>query len=182
MYTPTPTPRPMGTPTPTPTKTAQTMWFRVKLTGVNSGRAEGAKITVKFYLKNGSVQQLSEPLTLTHESGGIYKTSAIITNPLPAGTQFRIAIKGEKHIALTFCRQVGQTRPCKDTEYITVPNPVPLSYGFDFTGIPLPPEATLARIKPLLSKPCSKLTAEEKRIGDVDYSGCVNVRDVFLVL
>lgn len=193
--TPTPTPKPVFTPTPTstPAPIAQTMELRVRLAGVSGGEANGAKVSVKFALKGGAVQQLSAPLTLSHVAGGVYKATAMIANPFSAGTQFRIKVKGEKHVSVQFCKQVGQTGPCLDTDYITVPNPVPLAYGFDLTGIPLPPGdlppqdgradmQDLARMKPLMGKVCSSLTAAEKLVGDVDYNGCVNVRDVFLIL
>lgn len=201
--TSTPTPRPVVTsiptpwftvtPTPTPATMAQTMELRVRLAGVSASEANGAKVSVKFALKGGTVQQLSAPLTLSHVAGGVYKATAMIANPFPAGTQLRIKVKGEKHVSVQFCKQVGQTGPCLDTDYITVPNPVPLTYGFDLTGIPLPPGdlppqdgradmQDLERMKPLMAKPCSSLTAAEKLVGDVDYNGCVNVRDVFLIL
>lgn len=191
---PTPTFSATGTPThsPTPTQisnpTSQTLEFRVKLAGVTGAEAQGAKIGVKFYLKDGTVRQLSSPLTLTHQAGGVYKTSAVITNPFPSGTQFRIHIKGEKHIAITFCRQTGQTSRCADGEFITA-GPT----TFDFTGIPLPAGdlpvqdgradmGDLNKLRPLMSKICSSLTTAEKLIGDVNYDGCVTVRDIFLML
>lgn len=191
--TPTPTPRISRTPTPTPGGNQQTMEFRVKLAGVTADQANGAKITVKLYPRNGAPMQLSTPLSLTHVGSGVYKATAIIQNPFAAGTQFRIKIKGEKHIAIEFCRQVGQTGPCSDTEYITVPNPTPLTYGFDLTGIALPPgdlaaqdgrvdRTDFTKMTGLMSKLCTALSTQDKLVGDLDYSGCINVRDVFLML
>lgn len=166
----------------------QTMKFRIKLAGVSDASAEETKIQVKFYTKDGVGVQLSTPMTLTHTGNGIYETSAMVSNPFASGTQFRIKIKGEKHIAVEFCRQTGQTSRCGDNDYI-----VAGINEFDFTGIPLPPGdlhvqdgkadmGDLARLKPLMAKACSSLTEAEKLIGDVDYNGCVNVRDVFLIL
>lgn len=193
--TPTPTQIRTGTPTPTPTSVPgqQTITLRLKLAGVTDGAAEGAKVAVKFSKRDGTITQLSSPLTLTHVGGGVYSATAIITNPFPAGAELRIKIKGEKHVSVQFCRQSGQTGPCADTQYITIPSPAPASSTFDFTGIPLPPGdlavqdgqangADLDKLTPLMSKICTDLTAGEKLIGDVDYNGCVNVRDVFLIL
>lgn len=197
--TPTPTRNPSLTPTRTPTPTPtlganqQEIRLRVKLAGVTGNAAEGAKIGVKFYKKDGTIVQLSVPLSLTHIGSGIYEASAIISNPFAAGTQFRIKVKGEKHISVQYCRQSGQTGPCADNEYVTVSNPAPTYSLFDLTGIPLPPgdlsaqdgqanRADLDRLTPLMAKICSSLTTAEKLVGDVDYNGCVNVRDVFLIL
>lgn len=181
------------TPTPTPSGNQQSLNFTVKLAGVTDGSADGAKIAVKFVNRDSMITQLSAPLSLTHTGNGVYQTTAIIANPFPAGTQLRVKIKGEKHISVQFCKQSGQTGLCADTEYITVPNPSPATLTFDFTGIPLPPgdlpsqdgqanRADFDKLTPLMSKICATLTAEEKLVGDVDYNGCVTVRDVFLIL
>ena len=197
--TPTPGATPTATPSPTPTPiptltpgTTQTLRFRVKLDGVAADQAQGAKITVKFYRRNGTTRQLSAPLTLRHVGNGIYLAAAAIKNPFPAGTQFRVKIKGEKHIAIEFCRQSGQTGPCADGAYITVPNPVPAVYAFDFTGIPFPagdlPQqdgrvdgADIQRLTSLLSKLSSDLTAGDLTIGDLNYDDVINGFDIFLI-
>jgi hypothetical protein len=190
--TSTPTPTISTTPTPTPVA-SQTIQFRVKLTGVDGAQAEGAKINVKFATRDGIIQQLSVPLTLTHIGNGVYQTSAVLTNPFSPGTSFTIAIKGEKHLAVRFCKQVGQTVPCADGEYITVPNPTPLTYGFDFTGFALPPGDTtpqdgradqtdIDRIKNLMTKSTSTLTDADKLAGDLNYDGVINGFDLFLIL
>ena len=67
------------------------------------------------------------------------------------------------------------------------PSPV-----FDFTGLSLdpgdlPPQdfkadlADLDIIRSLLSKPCSALTPQDKKAGDLDYNGCVDIGDVYLM-
>lgn len=184
------------TPTPSPTpipNIKQTLELKVKLAGVTDAKAESAKIAVKLYKKDGTIQQLSAPLTLAYVSNGIYKATAILTNPFPAETQFTIKIKGEKHVAIKFCKQVGQTGPCNESEYITVPNPVPLTYGFDLTGIPLPPgdlspqdgsvtQSDLTRLIALKSIFSADQTADDKRIGDLNYDGTINSFDLFLIL
>ena len=184
----------ISAPTPTPTPIpSQSVEFRVKLTGVTGALAESAKIAVKFSLRDGSIVQLSQPLSLTHVGSGVYKATAVLTNPFPAGTGFRISIKGEKHLAVRFCRQVGQTGPCGDTEYIVVPAPIPLSYGFDLTGISLPPgdlspqdgsvdQADINRLTALMAKLSSTLTAQDKLTGDLNYDGAINGFDLFLIL
>lgn len=190
--TPTLTPTPLP-PTPTPTPAPQTIKFRVKLDGVTDDSAQGAAITVKFSLKDGSTVQLSQPLTLSYLNNGIYQATATLTNPFAAGTQFSVHIKGEKHVAVKFCRQVGQTGPCADTEFITEPNPIPLTYEFDFTGIALPPgdlyvqdgradQADVDKLTALLSKPRSSLTETDLLTGDLNYDGVVNGFDLNLLL
>jgi CARDB len=182
--------RAYATPTPTPTPAPQTMTFALKLGGVTDGSAEGAKISVKFQKRDGATTQLSQPLVLHHTSNGIYEASVVLNNPMPAGTQFRLLIKGEKHIAVKFCRQVGQTAPCGDDEYITASNS--LVYGADLTGIPLPPgdiyqqdgkadASDFEKIMTLMNTSCSSLTDAQKMTADLDYNGCVNVRDAFLM-
>jgi hypothetical protein len=187
-------PKPTSAPTPTPTPLPnQTLELKVKLAGVSAGLADGAKISVKFNKKDGTILQLSQPLTLHYDSSGVYKTSAILTNPFPAGTEFTIKVKGEKHVAVKFCKQVGQTGPCGDTDYISVPNPVPLSYGFDLTGIPLPPgdlspqdgtvnQNDLTRLIALKSIFSTDQTAADKLIADLNYDGTINSFDLFLIL
>ncbi len=170
----------------------QSLDFKVKLAGVTDGSAEGATIAVKFVKLGGEVVSLSNPLALTHTGNGIYKASAILTNPFSPGTKFSVKIKGEKHASIEFCQITGQNAPCTGTTYITVPATIPASYAFDFTGIALPPGDVppqdgkvdvndFSAIKNLMTKLCSDLTSQEKLKGDLDYNGCVTVRDIFLI-
>jgi len=179
-------------PTTSISPTQQTLRFTVRLGGITDNKAEGAKISVKFLMSDGTTMQLSNSLTLSHTGNGVYEAQAVLANALPAGTKFSLLIKGEKHVAVKFCRQTGQTGPCGSNETITVPNPSPLTYGFDLTGIPLPPgdvylqdgmanKADFDKLTVRMSKLCSDLTAEDKLIADLDYNGCINVRDVFLM-
>jgi hypothetical protein len=183
------------TPTPTPSQppSSQTMTLRMKLAGVIGAEANGAKVGVKFVQQNGSTLQLSAPLSLSHVGNGVYQTSAVITNPFVAGTKFRVKLKGEKHVAIEFCRQTGQTSQCADGEFITMPSPTPSAFTMDFTGIALPPGDLsiqdgradindLNKLNPLMAKLCGSLTTAEKLVGDLNYDGCVTVRDVFLLL
>jgi hypothetical protein len=173
--------------------TPQTIFMSFKLAGVTNNSAEGAQINVKFYLKNGTVRALSEPLTLTHTQGGIYTTSTTISNPLPGGTEYRVKVKGEKHIAIEFCKASGQTGPCSDNDYITMPDSFEGNYGLSFIGIPLPPGDLypqdgkanlddLNKLKPLMGKLQSTLTEADLLVGDVNYDNFINIYDVFLIL
>ncbi len=198
--TPTPSPTPTSLPTPTPTPYPQTMQFWVKLAGVTDNSANGALIHVKFYLKDGSILQLPAlPLSymqVTTSGGpvGIYTATTTISNPLPAGTQYRVQIKGEKHIAVRFCKEVGQTGPCDDNDYITMPtnDPQGAYYILNFTSIPLPAgdlnqdgaadSADVKLFTDLWHKPPSQLTPADYKLADVDYSGSIDQFDLIRIL
>jgi hypothetical protein len=188
--TPTVTPTRTGTPTPTTGSQSQTIEIRVKFAGVTDGSAEGAKMSVKFIKVGGESLQLSSALPVTHIGGGVYKATATLTNPLVAGTRFRTKVKGEKHVSVEYCKQVGQTGPCADSEYMN--GSAGSTIVYDFTTLPLPPgdvspqdgrvDATdFNIIKGLMSKLCSDLTVQDKLKGDLDYNGCVTVKDIFLI-
>jgi hypothetical protein len=171
----------------------QTYDFTFKLAGVTDGSADGAKATLKFYLKDGTVKTIPEPIILHASTGDIYKSSVTISNPLPSGTQFRVKVKGEKHVAVTFCKASGQTTPCGDNDHITVPENIQNSYALTFTGIALPggdlsPQdgqvdlSDLTIIKTIMGKPQSTLTPADLSVADLNYDGRVNIYDVFLIL
>ena len=180
------------TPTPTPTPMPQNLEFLVKLGGVTGNSATGAQIGVKFSKKDGTVVQLSSPLTLSYVGSGVYNATATLTNPFAAGTQFTVQIKGEKHAAITFTHQSGQTNQCSDSEYITEPNPVPQAMTFDFSSVPLPPGDTnpqdgqvdqtdVSRIITLMGKSSGALTTQDRLTGDLNYDGVINVSDLFQI-
>ncbi len=171
----------------------QTVTFNVKLGGVTGDSAQGAKIAVKFLTREGAILQFNQPLSLTYTGNGIYQATAVLTNPFPSGTAFTVSVKGEKHLAVRFCQQTGQDAPCAGGTYITVPDPIPLTYGFDFTGRPLPPgdiypqdgqvdQTDINRMVNLLSKPASGLTAQDLVTGDLNYDGVINGYDLFLLM
>ena len=171
----------------------QTFDFRLSLNGVEDNAAEGAQINLKFYLKDGTIKSLETPLTLSHVYGGVYQALATIDNPLPPETQFRIKVKGEKHVSTQFCRSSGQTDRCADNEYMTTPNPLQDKLSFYFADLPLPPGdlppqdgktdmSDLNRIKTLMGISQSNLTPEDLTIGDLNYDGHINVYDAFLIL
>jgi hypothetical protein len=176
---PTPTITPSTAPIPVTGK-EQPIEFRIKFDSVTGPEAEGATISVKFLLQNESTVQLSAPLRVTYLANGVYKATALLSNPLPAGSKFRVLLKGERHTAITFCKQIGQTTPCGNLEYINTPASLPASYVFDFTGIPLPPQANIDQLISLLSKPNSALTITDKIAGDLNYDDIVNGYDLIL--
>jgi len=170
----------------------QTLNFRLKLAGVTDNKAEGSKVNVKFYLVDGSIRTLSEPLILTHVSGGIYKTAAIINNPLPPNSAFSVLVKGEKHIAVRYCKFTGQTTRC-DFNQTMAYGPTSSDVYFDFTGLPLPAgdlppqdgkvdHIDINLIKALMGKTQSNLTTTDLSTGDLNYDGFINMYDTFLIL
>ena len=184
------TPTPTSTPTPTPPPKVDGVEFRIKFSGVTGGAAEGAGVTARFVRSDLDVQ--TSPIRFHHIGDGVYQAVATLsgTLSLPAGPGYTIIMKGEKHVARKFCKQSGQTSPCQGNESMTItasPSPV-----FDFTGLSLdpgdlPPQdfkadlADLDIIRSLLSKPCSALTPQDKKAGDLDYNGCVDIGDVYLM-
>jgi hypothetical protein len=63
---------------------------------------------------------------------------------------------------------------------------------FDFTGRPLLAGDTtpqdgradisdMRKIVALLDTSCNDLTEDNKMVGDLDYSGCVDVKDIYLM-
>jgi hypothetical protein len=159
----------------------------VKFAGVNDNAATGTTIKVKFYMRDGTIVGLNVPLAVTYVGSGVYKATATITNPFPAGSAFTIQVKGAKHVAVQFCKQTGQTAPCAINESMA-----PTSYSFDFTGITLPPgdlnqDGTLntmdiKAVADILGKLRSSQTATDKSLADVNYDGTVDGFDLSLIL
>lgn len=185
------TPTPTFTPTPTSPPNISSIEFRIKFSGVTDGAAEGAGVTARFV--RNDINVVTPPILFAHIGNGVYKATVGLTGSLtiPAGPGYTIVLKGEKHVARKFCKQTGQTGPCIGNESMIIPSGT-LTPVFDFTGLPLdpgdlPPQdgkadtADFDSIKALLSKPCSALTTQEKKTGDLDYNGCVDIGDVFLM-
>ncbi len=176
---------------------AQTLDFRLKLTGVSGAQATGAVVNIRFVraqtTSSGSQSNtiVLPPIALGHLSGNTYSAKVVLTTPLPEGTDYWIYIKGEKHLSRKYCYKTGQTEICPRDggAFITInasPNPI----VFDFTGLPLEPGdlfpqdgkadmSDFTRMTTLFSKPCASLSSEDKKTGDVDYNGCVNIKDAF---
>ncbi|HET7099368.1 MAG TPA: hypothetical protein VFI61_04000, partial [Patescibacteria group bacterium] len=203
---PTPTPSPTATATPYPTATpspspsgnvSQSFTLRMKFAGVTDGSAEGAKVTLRFQNSPNFFDYVTSPITVTHIGNGVYQamlTFGSSVPPLPANNYYAIYLKGEKHLATKFCQQTGQTTRCAGNGNISIPAATfnPASYVLEFTGLPLEPgdlypqdgiasSADFTKIKDLLNKPCANLSVNEKLTADLDYNGCVNVRDAFLM-
>jgi hypothetical protein len=201
--TPTPTSTPTLTPTPTPTPTPPTtVWyqnlkFKVALTGVEGASAEGAKVKIRFEKQGTGYDYETPPVSLTYSGNNLYEVTLSLvnqTNPvIPVGDGYVIRIKGEKHLARRFCQQTGQVARCTGPGliYIGATN-APYTQVFDFSGLPLEPgdlyiqdgvadSNDFAKIKNLLGKACSDLTDIDKLTADLDYNGCINTRDAFLM-
>lgn len=182
-------------PDTSPPPTVRGFQFNVKLAGVNDGRAEGAKVIFGFSSKLLTSPLYTSPVSLYHIGGGIYKALIGVTSDkLPSGNDYSITAKGEKHLGRKFCFQTGQTSKCDPSlgGKITLPPPYHNTLIFDFTNMPLEPgdlqpqdgmtdTQDFSRIKNLMSKPCTNLTDTDKMTGDLDYNGCINITDAFLI-
>ena len=187
---PSESPTPIESPTASPTETpvSETMRFQVSFAGVNDNRADGAKISVRF--RKGSYESTTSPFSVSYIGGNVYEGAITLSTPVPPGDGYTFYVKGEKHVAQKFCQQIDQKDHCTGTGNINVFNGTFL-YGFQ--GLSLQPgdlpnptqdgvadSKDFAKIQSLLGKTCSSLTNEEKYIADLDYSGCVNTKDMFL--
>ena len=154
--------------------------------------AESAKIAVKFSLRDGSIVQLSQPLSLTHVGSGVYKATAVLTNPFPAGTGFRISIKGEK--LLRSGSAVKLVKPAH-AAIQNILSSLPQSlFHMDLTSpvslyrLAIVPQdgsvdqADINRLTALMAKLSSTLTAQDKLTGDLNYDCAINGFDLFLIL
>jgi hypothetical protein len=180
--------RPVEVTDPTPYQ----FEMALRLEGVSGNEATGAKTTIRFI--NSGINLVTPPMSLVHVGTNIYKVGFQVSpRQLPPGKGYTMIVKPEKHIAKKYCKQTGQTGPCSSGDSFDLPKPVAgSSLGFTLMGFPIEPgdlypqdnKADLSdfdKIRALLSKPCSSLTDQEKLIGDLDYSGCINIRDAFLM-
>lgn len=192
-YPPAPTSIPTRTPTPTPTPPGKTAVFLIKLDGVAAAQAAGAKMSVWFQKNGLSTQRTEIPImTLTHTGNGVYKGSAAIPSSFPAGTKFNVLVRGAKHLITPFTLLTGQAVRCNAGQLITMPNPVPVTMTFNFTGVPLPAGDTISqdnivdfkdikRIEDLLNKASTALTPADKNVGDLNYDGKISFIDLGLI-
>lgn len=181
----------------TPPPTVRPFQIMLKLDGVIDGSADLAKVTVRFLSKalDNSLGYVTSPLPINYVGNGIYKLMfGVWSTYLPSATDYALIVKGEKHLGTKFCEPTEQTTRCAagGAGYIPIPiNPLEM-VSLDFSGIPLapgdlPPQdgmanaGDFAKINELLVKPCSTLTDLEKMTADLDYNGCVNIRDAFLM-
>lgn len=197
VATSTPTPTASSTATASPIVTSKPFSILLRLNGVNGDSAHLANVSVRFINKalDNFTGYITPQIPITYVGNGIYKVIfGVLTPTLPAASDYSIVLKGEKHLGTKFCSASGQTTHCmgSETGNITVsPDPTGL-VSLDFTGIPLEPgdlfqqdgvvdSSDFNKIKTLLSKPCAELTNQDKLTADVDYNGCVNAKDAFLV-
>lgn len=168
--------------------TLQTMTFRIKFAGVSGKAAEGAKAKIRFV--RGTTDLETSPIEFVHIGDGIYKATITLNTYLPTGSGYTIYVKGEKHLARRFCSSAGQSQRCTGSGNITIPTTG--TSVFDFTKLALEPgdlppqdgkadSTDFAKIISLLGKLCSNLTENEKAVADIDYNGCVNIRDAFFM-
>jgi len=187
----TPTPTPGITPPPT----VRPFEILLKLKGVDGDGANLANATVKFVSSalDYTLGYITPSLPMIYEGDGIYRLPfGVWSENLPAANDYSIIIKGEKHLASKFCLATGQTEHCSGSGQISLPvNPIS-KVSLDFTKMPLEPGDLyqqdgvangndFKKIINLLIKPCSTLTDQDKLVGDLDYNGCVNIRDAFLM-
>lgn len=166
--------------------------FKIRFGGVTDGSADGATATIRFVNIANNIDLITPPVIFRHTGSGVYTaTITVDSSNLPPGPGYNVFVKGEKHVAIKFCKVTGQTGPCQPISSLSLPAVSGAAYQFDFTGMSLPPgdlqpqdgvvdTNDFAKIQALLSKPCSALTNEDKFAGDLDYSGCITAKDVGL--
>jgi parallel beta-helix repeat protein len=179
----------------TPPPTVRPFQVLLKLKGVEGEDANLANVTVRFVsnVLNYTLGYVTESLPIVYEGNGVYRLPfGVWSTDLPASNDYSVVIKGEKHLAIRFCLASGQNEHCTGAGKILIPEDPSSPINLDFTGVPLEPGDLyqqdgkangndFTKVIDLLSKPCSELTDQEKLIGDLDYNGCVNIRDAFLM-
>lgn len=173
-----------------------------KFDGINDDSASfqkqasaAAKVTVKFLSASLGYPQgyVTSPIMVDYAENGIYVLHfGVSAADLPPANDYAITLKGEKTIATKFCTANGQVAHCSGAGNITIPVGTADPINLNFTGLPLqagdvfPQDGAVNsddfnKVVGLLAKPCSLLTDQERLIGDLDYNGCVTVKDVFLI-
>lgn len=182
-------------PTPTPRMYYQNLRFRLKFAGVDDDSAGGAKIRIRFLRRASGFDFQTPPVEVTHAGDGVYEAtiSLVGSSPqIPVNDGYTIFIKGEKHLARKFCFYDQKTRCTGDGFFYIGATNIPSTQTFTFDGLPLEPgdlppqdgkadSGDFGKITSLFTKLCSSLTEEEKKTVDLDYNGCVNIRDAFLM-
>lgn len=184
-----------GVPTATPGSAAgvDTFSFRFRFDGVTDDRAFLAEAAARIHIVTPEENLATPLIPVTGGVNGIYTVSFATDTPIVAGGKVYFLLKGDRHAAMKICAE-DQTGPCLPTspQWLTVPeNPAEDGWTIDFTANPLLAgdsdqdyivnTTDYAGIRGLMNKPCLQLTAAEKARGDLNYDGCVNVRDLFLI-
>jgi hypothetical protein len=165
-----------------------TMFLRLE--GVADGGAQGAKTIFRFVSNEKNL--VTPPVSLAHIGEGIYQARFSVSSAqIPPGKGYTLYVKPEKHLSKKFCKISLQDQACLPGESFSLPEPIaPIIFTlsrFPIEAGDLYPQDNKAdltdfdKIKSLLSKPCGSLTDQEKLTGDLDYNGCVNIRDAFLM-
>ncbi|MGD0523243.1 MAG: hypothetical protein ABSA43_01650 [Candidatus Microgenomates bacterium] len=195
--TATPTQTPTSTASPTPTGQKQSMEFWINFGGVTGGNADGAKILLRFKSNDGTIdQQITTPL-VTHWSdvnNAYIATLELTSNFLPSGKTYTVYVKGEKHLSTKFCTETGQNTRCTTNGTITFPAPLAnaLTKIYSFANYPLPPgdlppqdgvanTNDYQKIQALMGTSCDTQTATDLYTADLNYDGCVNIKDALLM-
>lgn len=188
-------PCPVATPTP-PSQSYRNFGILFKFDGVNDDSANGAGVSVIFANPIwGDLRYGTPPAQASYVGNGIYQLRiniSILSIPFPVSSQYSIYLKGEKHVGVKFCHASGQTYHCPPGwGAISIPDTSDL-ISLNFAGVPLPAGDTYTqdgvinqvdfdRITALLLKPYTEQTSNDLRVGDLDYNGRVDVRDMFLL-
>lgn len=182
----------------------QVLSFLIKFAGVTNGSANGTGVKVYLQTPNGILE--TPPVTAVYQESGIYKLSFIPSTPLPNSQlgdspsgpkqiviRYPVFLKGEKHLKLRFCtvnliltRCSGSVTP---NEGLIID---PQGGTYDLTAYALEPGdlspqdgvvngADFNKIITLLLKPHSALTTQDLLVGDLNYDGYINTRDLFLI-
>lgn len=194
------------TPTATPTTPPFPRLFHIlfKLDGVSGDAASYQKLgddAVKVSVVFKSPQYNYEfgygtgPIRADYVNNGIYAINFWAwSTGIPPGYNYTVTLKGEKHVAVKFCQNTGQTEHCNYAGQIIVPYATSAPIYMDFTGIPLPPgdldpqdgnvstkgpNNDLSKLLAVLAK-APPLSREDLLVGDLDYNGVVDIKDLYL--
>lgn len=181
------------TPTLTPIPPGDTplLNFKVKLQGV-LGMPSGAStlpVRVTVAKTDGSFSQVFSKVQITPTDVGVWSGTVALTS-VPAGTGYRILVKGPKHLQRKFCDLVPV--PTENGAYICGTNTVTLVAGTneaDFTKVPLlvgdlPPQDGLLNAFDAAQMRVNLLTVGQSAIdaADLNYDGVVNSTDYSLLI
>lgn len=194
---PTSYPTALGSPVATSLEPSHRSFdIRLKLAGVNDNSAEGAIVVLGFLSRAFPSYHtlVSTPITLHYLSNGVYQAlTSIRSEFLPQASDYAIYVKGEKHLNRKFCHDIGQTQYCPGSQEGSIniyPSAEPIV--LDFTGLSLEPGdlykqdqkadvSDFQKVKNVMNKSCSAQTPEDLYTADLNYDGCVNVVDAFLM-
>ena len=115
MPTATPGPTLIPSPTPTPPPNIPVLSFRIKFQGVTTKRDDQK---VKVRVVKGSFEKDFTDIGVSADDNGVYSGTVVLVD-VPAGSDYKIFIKGPKHLARKFCTN-GQTSRCSGDGQISL--------------------------------------------------------------